>query len=81
MDEVVAPSCFRQALEMLPAASRWGKSRRMHVHCVGIAGTGMGALSGLFKASGHDVSGSDVAFFPPMGPALPPWVVRCRAFA
>ncbi len=77
MDEVVAPSCFRQALEMLPAASRWGKSRRMHVHFVGIAGTGMGALSGLFKASGHDVSGSDVAFYPPMGPALRAWGVRC----
>lgn len=48
----------------------------MHVHFVGVAGTGMGALAGLFKASGHDVSGSDVAFYPPMGPALERWGIR-----
>ena len=45
----------------------------MHVHFVAIAGTGMGALAGLFKAAGHNVSGSDVAFYPPMGPALERW--------
>src|SRR6185436_15989377 len=49
----------------------------MRVHFVSIAGTGMGALAGLFKASGHDVSGSDVAFYPPMGPALRAWGIRC----
>ncbi|MEZ4296456.1 MAG: Mur ligase family protein [Polyangiaceae bacterium] len=49
----------------------------MRVHFVAIAGTGMGALAGLFKAAGHDVSGSDVAFYPPMGPALAAWGVRC----
>ncbi len=49
----------------------------MRVHFVAIAGTGMGALAGLFKAAGHDVSGSDVAFYPPMGPALRAWGVRC----
>src|SRR5262245_40119441 len=48
----------------------------MHVHFVAVAGTGMGALAGLFKAAGHDVSGSDVAFYPPMGPALEHWGVR-----
>ncbi len=48
----------------------------MHVHFVAVAGTGMGALAGLFKAAGHDVSGSDVAFYPPMGPALERWGVR-----
>jgi len=30
----------------------------------------MGALAGLLKELGHHVSGSDVAFDPPMGPAL-----------
>jgi UDP-N-acetylmuramate: L-alanyl-gamma-D-glutamyl-meso-diaminopimelate ligase len=49
----------------------------MRVHFVAIAGTGMGALAGLFKAAGHDVSGSDVAFYPPMGPALNAWGIRC----
>jgi UDP-N-acetylmuramate: L-alanyl-gamma-D-glutamyl-meso-diaminopimelate ligase len=48
----------------------------MHVHFIAVAGTGMGALAGLFKAAGHDVSGSDVAFYPPMGPALERWGLR-----
>ncbi len=48
----------------------------MHIHVVAVAGTGMGALAGLLKALGHDVSGSDVAFDPPMGPALDAWGVR-----
>jgi UDP-N-acetylmuramate: L-alanyl-gamma-D-glutamyl-meso-diaminopimelate ligase len=48
----------------------------MQVHFVGVAGTGMGALAGLFKEAGHDVSGSDTAFYPPMGPALERWGVR-----
>jgi len=48
----------------------------MHVHFIAVAGTGMGALAGLFKAAGHQVTGSDVAFYPPMGPALERWGVR-----
>jgi UDP-N-acetylmuramate: L-alanyl-gamma-D-glutamyl-meso-diaminopimelate ligase len=38
----------------------------------------MGALAGLLKASGHEVSGSDVAFDPPIGPELEHWGVRCE---
>lgn len=37
----------------------------------------MGALAGLLTELGHRVSGSDVAFDPPMGPALESWGVRC----
>ena len=37
----------------------------------------MGALAGLLNELGHHVSGSDVAFDPPMGPALESWGVRC----
>ncbi len=48
----------------------------MHVHLIAVAGTGMGSLAGLLKAAGHDVSGSDVAFYPPMGPALERWGIR-----
>ncbi len=48
----------------------------MHVHLIAVAGTGMGALAGLFKALGHEVSGSDVRFDPPMGPALRSWGIR-----
>jgi UDP-N-acetylmuramate: L-alanyl-gamma-D-glutamyl-meso-diaminopimelate ligase len=48
----------------------------MRVHFIAVAGTGMGALAGLFKEAGHEVSGSDVAFYPPMGPALERWGIR-----
>ena len=48
----------------------------MRVHLVAVAGTGMGALAGLFKAMGHEVSGSDTAFYPPMGPALERWGIK-----
>src|SRR6478736_2333336 len=49
----------------------------MQIHIVAVAGTGMGALAGLLTELGHQVSGSDVAFDPPMGPALESWGVRC----
>ncbi|MCB9614250.1 MAG: UDP-N-acetylmuramate:L-alanyl-gamma-D-glutamyl-meso-diaminopimelate ligase [Sandaracinus sp.] len=48
----------------------------MHVHLLGVAGTGMGALAGLLKAQGHRVTGSDLAFHPPMGPALRAWGIE-----
>ena len=49
----------------------------MHIHIVGVSGTGMGALAGLLVEQGHRVSGSDSAFDPPMGPALREWGVEC----
>ncbi len=50
----------------------------MKIHVVGVAGTGMGALAGLLAELGHDVSGSDVAFDPPIGPALKSWGVETQ---
>lgn len=50
----------------------------MHVHLIGVAGTGMGALAGLLREAGHRVTGSDVAFHPPMGDALVAWGVETR---
>jgi UDP-N-acetylmuramate: L-alanyl-gamma-D-glutamyl-meso-diaminopimelate ligase len=50
----------------------------MHVHFVAVAGTGMGALAGLFRSLGHRVTGSDVSFYPPMGPALERWGIELR---
>jgi len=49
----------------------------MHIHVIAVAGTGMGALAGLLVELGHEVSGSDVAFDPPIGPELAQWGVRC----
>src|SRR6185369_14346357 len=51
----------------------------MRIHVVAVAGTGMGALAGLLVELGHDVSGSDVAFDPPIGPALEQWGVKTLA--
>ena len=54
-----------------------GYERLMHVHIVAVAGTGMGALAGLLAQLGHRVTGSDTAFYPPMGPALARAGVEC----
>jgi UDP-N-acetylmuramate: L-alanyl-gamma-D-glutamyl-meso-diaminopimelate ligase len=50
----------------------------MHVHLIGVAGTGMGSLAGLLKKAGHRVTGSDSAFYPPMGDALARWGIETR---
>jgi UDP-N-acetylmuramate: L-alanyl-gamma-D-glutamyl-meso-diaminopimelate ligase len=49
----------------------------MRVHLVGVSGTGMGALAALFVEAGHEVTGSDAAFDPPIGPALRALGIRC----
>ena len=48
----------------------------MHVHLIGVCGTGMGAFAGLLRAAGHRVTGSDTRFDPPIGPALERWGVE-----
>ena len=48
----------------------------MHVHLIGVCGTGMGSLAGLLRNAGHHVSGSDSAFYPPMGDALRRWGIE-----
>lgn len=48
-----------------------------HVHLVGVSGTGMGALAMLFRERGLRVTGSDVAFDPPIGPALAAAGIEC----
>lgn len=50
----------------------------MQIHIVGVAGTGMGSLAGLLVALGHQVTGSDVRFDPPIGPRLLQWGVRTQ---
>ena len=50
----------------------------MRVHLIGVAGTGMSALAGLLREAGHEVSGSDIAFDPPVGPALEGLGIECR---
>ncbi len=42
----------------------------MKLHLIGVAGTGMGSLAGLLRASGHEVRGSDDHMYPPMSTQL-----------
>ena len=49
----------------------------MHVHLIGVAGTGMSALAALLAEAGHRVSGSDTAFDPPVGPYLEELGIEC----
>jgi UDP-N-acetylmuramate: L-alanyl-gamma-D-glutamyl-meso-diaminopimelate ligase len=42
----------------------------MHIHLLGICGTGMAALAGILKEQGHHVSGSDEHVYPPMSTFL-----------
>lgn len=49
----------------------------MRVHLIGVSGTGMGALAALLREAGEEVTGSDVAFDPPVGPTLLAAGVRC----
>ena len=49
----------------------------MRVHLLGVSGSGMGSLALLLREAGHEVSGSDTAFNPPIGPALEAAGIRC----
>ena len=40
------------------------------VHLIGICGTGMGSLAGLFRTAGWEVRGSDTGVYPPMSEML-----------
>jgi len=45
-------------------------SKKMHIHMLGICGTGMTSLAQLFKEAGHSVTGSDQNIYPPMSTQL-----------
>ena len=42
----------------------------MRIHILGVCGTFMAGLAQILKESGHEVSGSDIQFFPPMSDYL-----------
>lgn len=46
------------------------------IYLIGICGTGMGALAGLFQQAGYRVSGSDKAAYPPMSIRLAEMGIR-----
>ena len=42
----------------------------MRIHILGVCGTFMAGLAHILKESGHDVSGSDIQYYPPMSDYL-----------
>ncbi|MDA8165267.1 MAG: UDP-N-acetylmuramate:L-alanyl-gamma-D-glutamyl-meso-diaminopimelate ligase [Desulfobacteraceae bacterium] len=52
-----------------PALNRFPEHVR-RIHLMGICGTGMGALAGMLKAAGYEVTGSDQHVYPPMSDFL-----------
>ncbi len=46
------------------------------IYCMGVCGTGMGALAGLLQSSGYKVRGSDEGMYPPMSDKLREWGVE-----
>jgi UDP-N-acetylmuramate: L-alanyl-gamma-D-glutamyl-meso-diaminopimelate ligase len=57
-------------LEAVPALGIPSYFEPMRIFLSGIAGTAMGGLAGLLRDQGHEVMGSDVAFYAPIGPML-----------
>ncbi len=49
----------------------------MHIHLIGICGSGMGQLALLLRQAGHAVTGSDENFDPPVGPTLVDAAIVC----
>ncbi len=45
-------------------------ARPRHVHLTAIAGVGMASLAGMFRETGHHVTGSDAGIYPPMSTLL-----------
>ena len=45
-------------------------SHKLHIHLLGICGTGMAALAGILKEQGYRVTGSDEHVYPPMSTLL-----------
>lgn len=46
---------------------------KQRIYLMGICGSGVGALAGLLKAQGNEVTGSDANIYPPMSTKLEEW--------
>ena len=57
------------ATRLDPALNRIPQ-RVEHIHIMGICGTGMASLAGMFKESGYRITGSDQNVYPPMSDFL-----------
>ncbi|MBU1567119.1 MAG: UDP-N-acetylmuramate:L-alanyl-gamma-D-glutamyl-meso-diaminopimelate ligase [Proteobacteria bacterium] len=53
-------------MTVLEADLNYAPAQLMHVHLMGICGTGMAALAGMLQQTGYTVTGSDNHVYPPM---------------
>lgn len=63
--ENTVPSDYPSSLARVAAVAKLKAGA--HVHVSGICGTGMAAVATLLKVLGYKVTGSDKAFYPPIG--------------
>src|ERR1700722_14954054 len=49
------------------------------IQLIGVAGSGMGALAGMLKALGYEVTGSDENHYPPMSAKLAGWGIAVQS--
>lgn len=54
------------------------QKKSLDIYLMGIGGTGMGAMAGLLKKSGHHVFGSDSAVYSPMKEKLHDWGITYK---
>jgi UDP-N-acetylmuramate: L-alanyl-gamma-D-glutamyl-meso-diaminopimelate ligase len=52
--------------------------QKLHIHLLGICGTGMAALAGILKEQGYRVTGSDEQVYPPMSTLLEGWGITIQ---
>lgn len=52
----------------------------MKIHLIGVGGAAMGNLAAMLKRSGHTVTGSDHALYPPMSDRLKEWKIEAGDF-
>ncbi len=66
---------------MAASSGRRPPGSPLHIHILAVCGTGTASLAGCLAAQGHQVSGSDRNFHPPMGPLLEQaGVETCQGF-
>ncbi len=53
----------------------------VRVHLMGICGTGMGSLAGMFHQAGYTVTGSDEGVYPPMSDLLAQMGIKVRKYS
>ena len=68
-DEIIQLNLTKNKETLSPALNRLPENLN-HIHLMGVCGTGMASLAGMFKEKGYHVTGSDHNIYPPMSDFL-----------